>query len=126
MPLITCYVKLNFHFSDLRSLLPRRDTYINSYNNLKNPFQIAHLYICCIHGPHVAIKLNKCTDKPCFFLIRVLLKWASQHPSLLSFYNNPSFKSNCNDPATVFSLKCIHCCPTISSFGRVTIVVQFT
>ena len=27
MPLITCYTKLNFHFSDLRSLLPRRDTF---------------------------------------------------------------------------------------------------
>ena len=26
MPLITCYAKLNFHFSDLRSLLPRRYT----------------------------------------------------------------------------------------------------
>ena len=26
-PLITCYAKLNFHFSDLRSLLPRRDTF---------------------------------------------------------------------------------------------------
>ena len=28
MPLIICYAKLNFHFSDLRSLLPRRDTYV--------------------------------------------------------------------------------------------------
>ena len=27
MPIITCYAKLNFDFSDLRSLLPRRDTY---------------------------------------------------------------------------------------------------
>ena len=26
MFLITCYAKLNFHFSDLRSLLPCRDT----------------------------------------------------------------------------------------------------
>ena len=26
MPLITCYAKLNFYFSDLRSLLSRRDT----------------------------------------------------------------------------------------------------
>ena len=29
MTLITCYAKLNFYFSDLRSLLPRRDTYVN-------------------------------------------------------------------------------------------------
>ena len=28
MPLITCYAKLNFHFFDLRSLLPPRDTYL--------------------------------------------------------------------------------------------------
>ena len=28
MPLITCYAKLNYHFSDIRSLLPRRDTYV--------------------------------------------------------------------------------------------------
>ena len=27
MPLITCYAKLNFCFSDLRSLLPHRHTY---------------------------------------------------------------------------------------------------
>ena len=27
MPLITCYAKLNFYFFDLKSLLPRRDTY---------------------------------------------------------------------------------------------------
>ena len=28
MPLMTCCANLNFHFSDLRSLLPRRDTYM--------------------------------------------------------------------------------------------------
>ena len=28
MPLITCYAELNFHFSDVRSLFPRRDTYM--------------------------------------------------------------------------------------------------
>ena len=32
MPLLTCCAKLNFHFSDLRSLLPRRDTYIYMRN----------------------------------------------------------------------------------------------
>ena len=29
IPLITCYAELKFHFPDLRSLLPRRDTIIH-------------------------------------------------------------------------------------------------
>ena len=43
MPLIPCYAQLNFHFSDLRSLLPRRDTYTEvisktHYNCLQQHF----------------------------------------------------------------------------------------
>ena len=38
-----CYVKLNFHFSDLRALLPRRDTYI------------INVIICLIHLFYVSL-----------------------------------------------------------------------
>ena len=41
MTLITCYAKLNFHFSDLRSLLPHRDT--NDYTVHSNILQRATL-----------------------------------------------------------------------------------
>ena len=33
MPLITCYAELNFHFFDVRSPFPRRDTYIDGHES---------------------------------------------------------------------------------------------
>ena len=36
MPLITCYAKLNFYFSDLRSPFSRRDT--NNYAGLGSSY----------------------------------------------------------------------------------------
>ena len=121
--------KICFEIDNL--IINKNIHYINSYNNLKNPFQIAYLYICCIHCPHVAIQLNKYTENLYSFLIRVLLKRTSRHPSLLDFCNNPLLKSTFNYPGTV-SLVCnISTTVQLLSLVRVlelcnTIVVKFT
>ena len=50
MPLITCYARLSFYFSDLRSLLPRHDTNVNVLLDVPNHCYPYILPILCKDG----------------------------------------------------------------------------